>query len=357
MQKKKYMSKRKKRLRAVLFAALGVAVIAGAAALGTAIERIVERSPEGAGTAASLSKEDQALVEELDLQEYEEIEPERTLFYKGKQYTYNDDLSVLLIMGIDDYGIQEYEYRNTAQADLYLVAVFDPADSTCTVLQLNRDTMTKIPVIGFSGTVIGSITQQLALAHTYGSGMEDSCQNAVTTVSNLLYGVDIDNYFALRMDSIAILNDMVGGVEVTIEDDFTGVDDTLVQGETVTLLGEHAEKYVRARYTMLDDATNLARMRRQRIYLFALLDKMRAAADKDSDFALKAYDAVGEYMVTDCTVNQLLDYVEKLSGDTLTEMIAPEGENIMGEKYMEFYVDEDALQQLVIDTFYEPVGE
>ena len=36
-------------------------------------------------------------------------------------------------------------------------------------------------------------------------------------------------------------------------------------------------------------------------------------------------------------------------------IIIPEGESVMGERYREFYVDEDALQQLVVDTFYEPV--
>ena len=28
---------------------------------------------------------------------------------------------------------------------------------------------------------------------------------------------------------------------------------------------------------------------------------------------------------------------------------------IMGDKYEEFYVDDDALYQLIIDVFYEPV--
>ena len=32
-----------------------------------------------------------------------------------------------------------------------------------------------------------------------------------------------------------------------------------------------------------------------------------------------------------------------------------QGETLMGDKYEEFYVDDDALYQLIIDVFYEPV--
>ena len=41
----------------------------------------------------------------------------------------------------------------------------------------------------------------------------------------------------------------------------------------------------------------------------------------------------------------------------LSEIIMPEGKNRLGETYMEFYADDAALQQLVIDTFYRPVEE
>ena len=44
------------------------------------------------------------------------------------------------------------------------------------------------------------MTGQLALAHTYGSGEEDSCENTVLAVENLLYGVGIDHYVSLTMD-------------------------------------------------------------------------------------------------------------------------------------------------------------
>ena len=106
--------------------------------------------------------------------------------------------------------------------------------------------MTQIQILGVTEEPAGSFTGQLALAHTYGSGEEDSCENTVLAVSNLLYGMEIDHYVSLTMDGVALLNDLVGGVPVEVLDDFSGIDDSLVQGETVTLRGRQALTYVRS---------------------------------------------------------------------------------------------------------------
>ena len=146
---------------------------------------------------------------------------------------------------------------------------------------LNRDTMTKIQILGVRGDVAGTFTGQLALAHTYGSGERDSCLNTTEAVSNLLYGVGIDHYISITMDGVAILNDLVGGVEVEVMDDFSSIDSTLVQGETVTLMGNHALTYVRTRGG-LEDSSNLHRMERQRQYLIALQKKLTEKANSDA---------------------------------------------------------------------------
>jgi LCP family protein required for cell wall assembly len=348
---------RTKTLKAILvaIAVIGVAVIV--LVLASRFETSRDVAPEGAGTAVSMTtvREDEENENAVSpLEDTSEAVP--TIYYNGQQYIQNEALSTLLIMGIDDYELEESStYRNSSQADFLLLAIFDDENKTCTLLQLNRDTMCDVPVLGMKGNYIGLTTEQLALAHTYGSGLEDSAENTVNAVSRLLYNVPVDNYLSLTMGAITELNDLVGGVTVTVEDDFTGVDDTLVQGETVTLLGEHAENFVRSRMAMQDDSSNLARMRRQRTYMTALTEAIRAKVKEDSSFALEMYSTLADYLVTDCAVDQLADYSSQLVDYTLTEIITPDGEAIKGEKYMEFYVDENALQQLVVDLFYVPV--
>jgi LCP family protein required for cell wall assembly len=340
---------------------IGIAVVAGIVLvlkLASKLEARLDVAPEGAGTAASFTtvreeEEDEDAVSPLE----DTSEAVTTIYYDGKTYEKNENISTLLIMGIDDYELEETNaYRNNSQADFLLLAVFDNENKTCTLLQLNRDTICDVPVLGMMGSIIGLTTEQLALAHTYGSGLADSGENTVDAVSRLLYDTPIDNYVALTMGAIPILNDLVGGVTVTIEDDFSAVDDTLIQGETVTLTGEHALSYVRARYAMEDD-TNLARMSRQREYMMALVEQMQAKVQADPTFMLEAYAAVADYLVTDCAVDELSNYGAQLSDYGLSDILTTEGEAILGDVYMEFYVDEAALQQQVVDLFYVPVDD
>ena len=62
-------------------------------------------------------------------------------------------------------------------------------------------------------------TERISLSHCFGKGKEDSCQLTVEAVSNLLYDVPVDFYIALNLDGISELNDLLGGIEVTLEID------------------------------------------------------------------------------------------------------------------------------------------
>ena len=56
-------------------------------------------------------------------------------------------------------------------------------------------------------------------------------------VSNLLFGIEINHYLSFTMDAVALVNDLVGGVQVEVLDDLTFLDPALRKGETVTLKG------------------------------------------------------------------------------------------------------------------------
>ena len=278
-------------------------------------------------------------------------------YYNGTAYARREDLETVLLLGVDKFEGETPEgYVNNQQADFLLLLVMDKENETCTPIQLNRDTMTQIQILGVTGEPAGTFTGQLALAHTYGSGEEDSCENTVLAVSNLLYGMEIDHYVSLTMDGVALLNDLVGGVTVEVLDDFSGIDDSLVQGETVTLQGQQALTYVRYRGGM-EDSSNLHRMERQRQYLAALQQQLKQASQQEDGFTLDALLQLNEYMVSDCTVNQLSDLGDSLATYQVGDILTTPGDAQEGEEFMEFTVDEDALQQLVMDVFYAPVEE
>ena len=278
-------------------------------------------------------------------------------YYNGTAYARREDLETVLLLGVDKFEGETPEgYINNQQADFLLLLVMDKQNETCTPIQLNRDTMTQIQILGVTGEPAGTFTGQLALAHTYGSGEEDSCENTVLAVENLLYGVGIDHYVSLTMDGVALLNDLVGGVTVEVLDDFSGIDDSLVQGEAVTLKGQQALTYVRSRGG-LEDSSNLHRMERQRQYLSALQQQLKAAVQQEDGFTLDALLQLNKYMVSDCTVDQLSELGNSLAAYQVSDILTAPGDAREGEEFMEFTVDEDALQQLVMDVFYEPVEE
>ncbi len=278
-------------------------------------------------------------------------------YYNGTAYAKKEDLETVLLLGVDKFEGETPEgYVNNQQTDFLLLLVMDKENETCTPIQLNRDTMTEIQILGVTGEPAGTFTGQLALAHTYGSGEEDSCENTVLAVSNLLYGMEIDHYVSLTMDGVALLNDLVGGVTVEVLDDFSGIDDSLVQGETVTLQGQQALTYVRSRGG-LEDSSNLHRMERQRQYLSALQQQLKAAVQQEDGFTLDALLQLNEYMVSDCTVEQLSALADNMAHYQVSDILTTPGDAQEGEEFMEFTVDEAALQQLVMDVFYEPVEE
>ncbi|MCD8331087.1 MAG: LCP family protein, partial [Oscillospiraceae bacterium] len=132
------------------------------------------------------------------------------------------------------------------QADFSLLLRGEDGGQSCTALQRNRDNMTQITRLAVTGEEVGTYTGQLALAHTHGSGGEDSCENTVKAVSGLLYGVEIDHYMSMTMDAVAVVNDLAGGVTLTVLSDMTSVDPDWTQGAQITLMGEQALLYVRS---------------------------------------------------------------------------------------------------------------
>lgn len=278
--------------------------------------------------------------------------------YEGKEYVLKEGIETFLVLGLDKFeDFKSVEsYNNDMQADFLMLFVFDDEAKTCVGVQINRDTMVDVNVLGVAGNRIDTVTKQIALAHTYGNGRDVSCRNTADSVSDLLNGIKVNHYISLTMDSVKIVNDSIGGVRVKVLDDFEGIDDTLVKGKTVTLKGEQALTYVRTRYG-LDDSSNVGRMKRQRQYMQAFYNKVVKLSEENKDFALEKMVELSEYIVSDRSINQMQDLADKFIGYSFEGIRVVEGDNLMGEKYMEFYADEKSVNEIVFDLFYQEKSE
>lgn len=287
----------------------------------------------------------------------EDTPENKTVVKDGKEYYPRQDISVFLLMGIDRSGkvMPSTSYNNSGAADVISLAVFDDTNKTFNVLMLNRDTMADITVLGVDGSPADTIKAQLALSHTYGTGVEDSCENVKRAVSDLLGGIHIDYYISMNMDVVSILNDTVGGVTVNVTDDFSEIDSSIPKGE-VTLKGDQALSFVRNRKGV-GDQLNLSRMERQTQFIEGFMKAVDKKAEQNDAVALEIYNSISEYVVSDCPMSTFDGIIDRVSEYTLSDVIKPEGENKKGQEYMEFYVDESALEDIAIRLFYSEKPE
>ena len=280
------------------------------------------------------------------------------VYYDGEWYALRDDITSLLLMGLDkdeDVVEQDQEYRNHQQADFLMLLLFDDTAKNVSAIHLNRDTMTEINMIGMNGESVGTTIEQLCLAHTYGSDSKTSCMNTVQAVSTLLYGARIDHYMSFTMDTVPVVNDYYGGITVHLDEDFTFIDPEMTKGSDYTLFGENALKYIRARMNV-GDGSNLSRMKRHREYIYALLEKVREGENTGKD-PMELFAKLTDSIVSDCTIDQLSDLKKKFDSYSLEGIFTTEGEAVQGEKHIEYYVDEEALLTMVLETFFEKVNK
>jgi len=279
--------------------------------------------------------------------------------YNGEVYDYNDDIKTFLIMGIDktEEVIPVAEGTDGGQADGLFLLVLNPHTESIQVIAINRNTMADVDIYDENGNYTTTAIAQIAVQHGFGDGVEESCQYQVKAVSKLFYQLPIHGYAAINMSAISTINDAVGGVDVTVLEDLTDQDSRLIEGEQVHLIGDMAYTYVKYR-DVNEYRSNDKRLLRQKQYLEAFINKARVKSREDSNTAVDIYTSITSYMTTDITADELTYLVPLINGYSFNDedIITLEGTTTQGEKFEEFYVDEDALYQTIIDVFYEKIS-
>ena len=302
--------------------------------------------------AATLNDESENVEEPLELEEGQ-------ILVEGEVWEYNRDILTFLCLGVDARsGIgKEKTPGKAGQADAILMIVVNPGKEDIRVIAINRDTMTDIEIYDTAGMYLEEETAQITLQYAYGDGREKSCELMERAVSELFYGIPIHGYGALDMQSVAALNDAVGGVEVTVLEDMTKFKRDWTKGKEVHLSGEDALLYIQRRDTAYL-GTNLGRVERQKQYLTAYADKLKKKIKEDITFPVTLLGQIQKHMVTSLSVQEITFLADTLPryDFSMDNIISIPGESRMGEKHEEFYIDDAALKQIVIEVFYDKVS-
>lgn len=282
----------------------------------------------------------------------------RTVTYQGRNYMYNNSLTTILLMGVDKTDEQlstATGFRNGGQSDYLVLMIINSTDKTVEWLPIDRDTMTEIQTLGILGNAAGTKTAQICLAHGFGDGKEQSCEFTVQAVETLLLSADVDFYISFDLTAIQKLNEVVGGVEVTLQDDLSMLDPAMVKGATLTLQGKQAEYFVRSRMNV-GEGTNEERMKRQAVYMDAFRVKLISMIKQDTKSINSIFDQLENYVITDMKRGRMINEANRAKDYQQLNGLAITGEHTIGtDGFMEFHPNIQALEALVVETFFEPL--
>lgn len=166
----------------------------------------------------------------------------------------------ILVVGIDKAKSIKGEVRQGPwRSDVIILARLDPLGKKIGILSIPRDTRVNIPGYGL---------EKMAHAHAYGE-----MPLTVETVE-MLTGVDVDHFVRVDYEVFARMVNIMGGIDIDVEKELTTKHFQYSPGRT-RMDGKQAYEYVTNRDEPLAD---IARIGRQQIFLFSLLDNIKERA-------------------------------------------------------------------------------
>lgn len=281
--------------------------------------------------------------------------------WNGKVYREKPAVTTMLIVGVDKNGEDSpnisstNKYRNGGQADFLLLMAIDHTEKKVHQLQIDRDTITDVYVLGVFGNEVGTRKLQICLSHSFGATPQDSAKYTVRAVQNLLDGAEIDGYYVFNYNAVPLINDMLGGVTVKLDYDMTSVHPQWTKGSAITLHGKEAEDFVRQRMAV-GHGTNEERMDRQNEFIRNVISLMKQKLSEDFEFGETILTTLNDLATSNMTAKQLIEEMNKAYQYEVMPIDHPNGEyTLSSDGYIEFHMHEDAAVEWIMDHLYTDV--
>ncbi len=289
----------------------------------------------------------------------------------GKVYAYEESCINLLVLGIDKAGKisgkTDFEKWKEGQADAIFVVSINPVEEELHVIGIPRNTMMDIDVYDREDHIAETRFDAACLQYPFAGGGKPGLEKTKEKISALLYGLPIHGAVAVGYGAVSEINDMVGGVDVVaLESLKTKKYGSYKEGEKLHLEGNLVLAYVKERNMELLGSPTL-RMKRQKQYLTALLNKVKEKIKKNPALVGDMYKAASKYMVRDLTLDKAVylaaqasgyrfgeDSIRLLQGEDRAAPVIKDGKDT-GDYYDEYYLDEEDLKKTMTEVFYREV--
>ena len=279
----------------------------------------------------------------------EETEWGSKVTHGGKTYLQKEGLTTVLLLGIDDSKTPDpHVIGDGYRSDALVVLILNDKTKTMQTLSISRDTITKVAMYDNKGDYITDGTMQINMQYAFGESPRRSAYLTKKVVSELLCGRRIDAHAAVTMSGIPTIGEILGGVTLTFDDDYTYIDARYQKGVTLTLNGQELESILRYR-DIEEQGSNEKRLARQEWLMQEVFETLGSSGK--TALAETIFDKAAEYINTDLDA----DTISKISTyQMLPEGLKVPGQSKAGAQHDEFYVDEEALQELLLEIFYDP---
>lgn len=271
--------------------------------------------------------------------------------FEGKTYVPKNNVKSYLFIGDDAADPEDNE--NEGLCDTLVLLAVDRADESYAMLPIDRNTVASVQTYNKEGKKVGDpVDIQIAFAHSAAYSDKISCRNTVDSVKKLLGIKHIDGFYSLNMNGIGLVNNMAGGVTVTVNDDFPA-GSGLTKGETIKLSDEQAVEYLRGRKEV-SDGSNENRMARQEDYFYEFLKAFKKKQGKNPDIAGTIEEKLGSYAYTDMTgqdINRISNAIVNYESKGMLHIDGELTEDEFG--WAAFRADKNSIKHAVVTLFYE----
>lgn len=273
----------------------------------------------------------------------------KSMTVNGQSYRYNSRLRNMLFMGVDSKASVEQGaiVGNGGRSDTLILFVIDPGEESIQMLPISRDTITSVDIYDGDRNYLFSGDMQITMQYAFGDSPSRSCRLTKNKVSEVLHGLPINYHCALTLDGITAAVDLLGGITLTLDDDWTDIDPSYTAGSTVTMSSQTVERFLR--YRDIDAlGSNQVRMQRQSWFIRKMFAQFGMKGQTTTNLILKYLKPYLETDMDGDTIHQLSTYA------ILDDALVLPGKVAAGESHDEFYIDDVSLQELLLRTFYVP---
>ena len=275
-----------------------------------------------------------------------------SLFPKSDNSNDSGNKKHYLCIGVDKYevmGEREPVYNSIGQGDGIFLITLDVDNGSVDIVAVPRDTMVTIQKYYSNMEYIGEEKAQICLQYAFADGKEKSCELMVDRVEELFDNIKIDGYVAINMVSVLEINDAVGGVTVTVENEDTAQKMGIEVGSSVHLDSDNIPLYLQSR-DKSEAKSAYGRMDRLKDYVKAFIPQALEVVKKDPAIVTDVMEVLEEHMVTDLSVieiAQIVSSVTEVSAEKITYRTL-EGKVVLGvDGYEEFYPSSWKLKKII----------